>query len=63
MTESLIEFRLMVSSGGSVLYWYVSIDSKFKGGRLHPSATHYVTIQKTVLCIINVISDVLFLKL
>jgi len=52
-----------VSSAGIMLYWYVSIDPKFIGGRLHPSATHDVTIQKTVLRIMTAISDVLFLKL
>jgi len=63
MTECLMEFRLIVSTAGGVLYRYFSIGPKFKGGRLHPSGTHDVTIQKTVLCIITVKRDVLFLKL
>jgi len=61
--KGLMEFRLIVSLTGSVFYWYVSMDPTFIGGRLHPSATHDVTIQKTVLCITTAISDVLYLKL
>lgn len=58
-----MEFGLILSLTGSVLYWNVSIDPKVKGGRFHPSATYGVTFQKkNVLCIFTAMSELLFVE-